>query len=129
MWCTNISVIIVQDGASPHTTDQVLDFLDDEFAGKVLSFRSDLRRGDGGQRGGHEWSPRSPDMSVLDFFFFHELRNKVFAHPRPTSLPELEQKIKDAYDDIDHDMIRRAFLNVPKRAQLCVQEGDGHFEK
>ena len=102
--------------------------MDNEFAGKVLSFRSDLTRGDGDQRGGREWSPRSPDLSVLDFFFFNELRNKVFSHPRPNNLLELEAKIRNAYDEIDHDMIRRAFLNVPTRARLCIQEGGGHFE-
>ncbi len=128
MFFTNTTNFPKKDGASPHTTDQVLDFLDDEFNGKVLSFRADKPRADGHMRRGREWSPRSPDLSVLDFYLFPEMKKKVFSHPRPRTLFELEEKIKVAYDEIDHDIIQDAFRNVPVRAQKCCDALGGHFE-
>ena len=46
-----------QDGATPHTTSSVLNFLEQTFPGKVLS-----------KRGSVQWPPRSPDLTLPDFF-------------------------------------------------------------
>ena len=46
-----------QNGAQPHTTDEVTDSLTEKFRRRVLSWRSE-----------NNWLASSPDLNPLDFF-------------------------------------------------------------
>ena len=102
-----------------------MEYLDEQFEGRVLGLGADLR----GLRG-HSWSPRSPDLSVLDFGVWSLMKRKVFSAPLPTALDELEAKISQVIEDLnaDPELLRRFHLSVRKRAQLCMEEIGGHFE-
>ena len=47
----------VQDGAPAHTSNAAIRYLQGQFPGKVVSKRGDV-----------PWPPRSPDLTVCDFF-------------------------------------------------------------
>lgn len=102
-----------------------MDYLDKEFDGRVLALGADLR----GLRG-QSWAPRSPDLSVLDFAVWAQLKRIVFSAPLPTTIDELVEKIADAISELNTqpDYIRRCHLSVRKRAQLCIDQLGGHFE-
>ena len=50
-----------QDGASIHTTDRVMRYLDGQFGPRVIS-RKKIQ--------GTDWPPRSPDLNPCDFFLW-----------------------------------------------------------
>ena len=68
-----------------------MDYLDKEFAGHFLGLGADLNG-----CGGHSWAPGSPDLTVPDFAIWPIMKSKVYLHPRPTTLKELEEKILQA---------------------------------
>ena len=114
-----------QDGASIHRNPNFLNFLDQEFEGRVLAKGAEC---DG--RRGHCWAPRSPDLTVCDFALWPILKRRVYLSPRPRTLDELEARIRNEIDEInrDPDLIQKCHISVRKRAQLYVQNNGGHFE-
>ena len=46
-----------QDGATPHTAKDTLEFLRQKFENRLISFKTE-----------HIWAPHSPDLNPLDFF-------------------------------------------------------------
>ena len=114
-----------QDGASIHRNPNFLNFLDQEFEGRVLAKGAEC---DG--RRGHCWAPRSPDLTVCDFALWPILKRRVYLSPRPKTLDELEARIRNEIDEInrDPDLIQKCHISVRKRAQLYVQNNGGHFE-
>ncbi|XP_023332979.1 uncharacterized protein LOC111704850 isoform X2 [Eurytemora carolleeae] len=114
-----------QDGANIHRNPKFMDYLDKEFDGHVLGLGADLNG-----RGGHSWAPRSPDLTVLDFAIWPIMKSRVYLHPRPTTLEELEEKILQVVRELneDPDLIRRCHQSVKKRAQLCLENNGSHCE-
>ena len=124
-YCIDIGITWQQDGANIHRNPKFMDYLDKEFNGHVLGLGADLNG-----RGGHSWAPRSPDLTVLDFAIWPIMKSKVYLHPRPTTLEELEEKILQVVRELneDPDLIRRCHQSVKKRAQLCLENNGSHFE-
>ena len=57
-----------QDGATPHTANITLEWLDQRFPDRLISRRRDP-----------EWSPHSPDFNPTDFYQWGLLKdNKVY---------------------------------------------------
>ncbi len=48
-----------QDGATCHTTDRVLSWLNTKFSGRVISRRNSLH-----------WPAQSPDLNPVDYYFW-----------------------------------------------------------
>lgn len=65
--CETISYF-QQDGAPCHTSTVVKNWLDKVFPGSWI-----------GKGGPVNWSPRSPDLSPLDFFIWPYLKSVVYA--------------------------------------------------
>ena len=61
-------VIFMQDGAPPHFSCFVTDVLNERFPDAWI-----------GRGGPIPWSPRSPDLSPLDFFLWGYIKNIVYA--------------------------------------------------
>ncbi|GBP48001.1 hypothetical protein EVAR_83702_1 [Eumeta japonica] len=55
-----------QDGCPAHFAVQVKDFLDQEYPGRWI-----------GRSGTISWPARSPDLNILDFFYWGVLKEKV----------------------------------------------------
>ena len=107
-----------QDGAPPHCTNANMAYLDTQFQGRVISRKC---------RRGRRWPPRSPDLSPLDFFLWGYLKSKVY-NPRPSTLDQLEQNIRDQVALLDPAMVNRAILDIRSRAERCIANNGGHVE-
>ena len=123
------------DGHRSHTTPAVIRYLGQEFDGRVWSLKarrilSDrdrplaLRQPHPHYLRAFDFSPYTPDGAVMDYFVWPEVNKKVKAHPQATSRPELIQKIQVAWNELDPEMIRRAYISQGRglrgRAQAII---------
>lgn len=109
--------VFQHDGAPPHWSRAVRDWLDEHFPNRWI-----------GRRGNYlEWPPRSPDLTVCDFFLWGYIKNKVYA-TRIRNLDELEQAIVNAFHQLQPDVIGRACETLPSRLQDCINADGSHFE-
>ena len=100
-----------QDGASPHVTAPVMEFLREKFGERLISRNST-----------HIWPPYSPDLSCLDFSFWAQAMAEV-TRCKPSTLADLKRVVEEFAD-----LVRRMCRNTRKRAQICVQQKGGYFE-
>lgn len=77
-----------QDGASIHRNPNFMEYMDQQFDGRVLAKGAETH----GRRG-HSWAPRSPDLTVCDFALWPILKRRVYLNPRPRTLEALEERI------------------------------------
>lgn len=108
-------IIYMHDGAPPHITQNVRDFLTDNFFGWI-------GRGNGSIM---EWPPRSPDFNPLDFFVWGYLTDLVYLN-KPECIRDLEMKIYEAVDNITANMLENVQDNFMKRMEKCLEE-DGYI--
>ena len=102
------------DGAPPHNSIIVRNYLDTEFPGKWI--------GCGGPK---EWPPRSPDLSPLDFFLWGYLKRTVYAC-RPKNIEELKASITNQCRTILQTTLMKVETNCIRR--ICKQNNGKHFE-
>lgn len=107
---------IQQDGAPPHNSCIVREFLQRQFPEKWI-----------GTNGPLLWPPRSPDLTPLDFFLWGYLKDKVYA-TQPTSLDDLIQRIKNACETISSYMLNSVYESIPQRFEYCINNGGKQFE-
>jgi hypothetical protein len=72
-----------QDGATAHTARASVAAVRQLFGNHVISRFGDIY-----------WPPRSPDLSVCDFFLWGHLKSKVYT-TRPTTILELKTRIRE----------------------------------
>lgn len=104
-------IIYMHDGAPPHITQEVRDFLSDTFFGWI-------GRGNGSIM---EWPPRSPDFNPLDFYVWGYLTDLVYLI-KPTCIRDLEMKIFEAVDNITAGTLTNVQSNFMKRMRKCLEE-------
>lgn len=106
-----------QDGAPPHNSQNVSNFLDNRFGRSWI-----------GNRGPVRWPARSPDLTPLDFYFWGYLKGQVYTE-EPRSLEDLKNKITRACRAIPEEVIRSACTTeLLKRYELCQTENGQQFE-
>jgi hypothetical protein len=64
---------------------------------------------------GFDFPPRSPDLTVMDFYLFGRMKDAITEDPMPTTLALLRAKITQVYESITPEEIRAAFANI----QVC----------
>ena len=106
----------MQDGARPHTANITLDLLKSHFGRRTI-----------GQKLAFEWSPHSPDLNPLDFFFWGALKNQVYEN-RPTSLADIKENVEKFTRDMDLDTCKRVVANFGVRVNACFNRGGRHIE-
>ena len=104
-----------QDGATAHTAQIAMAKLRQMFPSRLVSRWGDV-----------EWPPRSPDLSICNFFLWGYLKEKVFKH-RPRNLEELKMHIRDEITAILPEMCRRAAENFRHRLQMCIDTAGHHL--
>lgn len=107
------------DGAPAHYARRVREYLNEEFPRRWI-----------GRGGPIAWPPRSPDLTPLDFYLWSDVKRIVYQQESNT-VEELRQKIIHAFDQIkaNNYVLNRIPNNHRRRAELCLQQGGGHFEQ
>jgi hypothetical protein len=105
-----------QDGATCHTANDTLALLHKHFPGHVISKKGDVN-----------WPPRSPDLSVPDFFLWGFLKSQVYRN-NPKTLVDLRQNICTAVSMVSPTLLQKAMANVITRARECVLRNGHHLE-
>lgn len=105
-----------QDGATPHTSREVLSWLERRFGTNFISYRTDT-----------VWPPHSPDLSPLDFFLWGYLKDRVYS-PAPASLEDLKISIKREIRNISTDTCKSVICNFKKRLDVVIQQKGRHLE-
>lgn len=102
-----------QDGATPHTANDVQDWLKSKFLNKFVDKRM--------------WPPRSPDLNPCDFFLWGHLKSLVY-NPLPKTLDDLKINIEREIKNISKNVLKSTFENFQKRCSLIISASGGHIE-
>jgi len=57
------------------------------------------------------WPPRSPDLTVCDFFLWGFVKDSVYILPLLKTLLELQERINTAIRNVKQDMLGRLYIN------------------
>ena len=106
-----------QDGASVHFALTVRELLNRELCGRWI-----------GRAGPISWPPRSPDLSINDFFLWSYVRDNVYKNPKARTLNELADRVEACLNSISPQTIKNCFQNFVKRCRVCLEQDGAHFE-
>lgn len=104
------------DGAPAHFSCVAREWLDAKLHGRWI-----------GRRGFREWPPRSPDLTICDFWLWSHVKNQVFRQDYQTLL-DLSRAIEDCLASIPRRMIEACYREFVKRCSLCVELEGNVFE-
>lgn len=104
------NVIFQHDGAGPHRQLDVIQFILESFGGLI------------GTGGFMEWPARSPDITMVDFFLWGTLKDKMFPN-NYDSLEDLRQQIRDVFDEITPAMLENVQRCAIQRYRKCIDRG------
>ena len=105
-----------QDGATPHTANITMQWLDKRFLERLISRRRDP-----------EWAPHSPDMNPPDFYLWEFLKDSVY-ESHPTSIAQLKQAITSKIRKIKKAKCMKVINNFARRIKECLKQNGGHLE-
>ncbi|GFW28840.1 uncharacterized protein TNCV_201631 [Trichonephila clavipes] len=88
-----------QDGATCHTARATIDLLKDTFGDRLISHFGPVN-----------WSPRSCDLTPLDYFLWGYVKSLVYAD-KPQTLDHLEDNIRRVIADIRPQMLEKVIKN------------------
>ncbi|GFT58875.1 transposable element Tc3 transposase [Trichonephila clavipes] len=92
-----------QDGASCHTARDTIDLLKDPLGDRLIS-----------RFGPVNWSPRSCDLTPLDYFLWDYVKSLVYAD-KPQTLDHLEENIRRVIADIRPQILEKVIENWMSR--------------
>ncbi|GFT30152.1 putative LOC100569746 [Trichonephila clavipes] len=92
-----------QDGATCHTARATIDLLKDTFGDRLISRFVPVN-----------WSPRSCDLTPLDYFLWGYVKSLVYAD-RPQTLDHLEDNIRRVIADIRPQILEKVIENWTSR--------------
>lgn len=105
-----------QDGCPAHTSHIIRNHLNETFPDKWI-----------GKWGPVNYPPRSPDLTVLDYYLWGRIKQIVY-QTRPTTKADMEQRITQAIQNLTSEEILRATDAFKKRVRICIREHGTHIE-
>jgi len=104
------NVFYQHDGAPPHNVHFINNYLENLFNGQWI-----------GNNGPYLWPPRSPDLSVLDFFIWGTVKNKVYNTP-VTTREDCMRRVTRTFEELSPRSIRKAtHEELLRRCEKCLQ--------
>uniref|UniRef100_A0AAF5I442 Uncharacterized protein n=1 Tax=Strongyloides stercoralis TaxID=6248 RepID=A0AAF5I442_STRER len=113
----NTELIFQQDGAPAHFASKIKDVLNNDLKNRWIGRGSNLIEG----------QPRSPDLTLCDYFLWGYLKDKVYSH-NIANLENLKNAITEELTNIPLQMIKKAVDNIVKRCKKCIEYNGDHFE-
>ncbi|GFX14920.1 DUF4817 domain-containing protein [Trichonephila clavipes] len=104
-----------QDGATCHTARATIDLLKDTFGDHLIS-----------RFGPVNWSPRSCDLTPLDYFLWGYVKSLVYAD-KPQTLDHLEDNIRRVIADIRPQMLEKVIENWTSRLDYIRASRGSHM--
>ena len=105
-----------QDGATPHTANITMQWLDQRFPERLIS-----------RRRIPEWAPHSPDLNPPDFYLWGFLKDNVYEN-HPKTIAELKQAITFKIRTITKQVCVKVINNFARRIKECLKLNGGHLE-
>ena len=103
------------DGPTAHTAKASMSLLREIFPQHTISRIGDIA-----------WPPRSPDLTVPDFFLWGYLKSTVYT-TKPRTMDDLRRRIDKEITKIDLETIQKAMQNVCVRARECSTKNGSHL--
>lgn len=105
------------DGAPPHNAHLVNNYLENLFYDQWIA-----------NNGPNLWPPRSPDLSVLDFYVWGTVKNNVYK-TSVTTMEDCMRRVRTAFEDLDPQSIRKAtHEQLLLRCEKCLEVQGHQFE-
>ena len=105
-----------QDGATPHTANISMNWVKTKFENRLIASKSEI-----------EWSPHSPDLSPLDYWFWGYAIDNVYAN-RPATLEALNASVSAFTRRITIQQVSNAVDNIHRIILTCLGQRGGHLE-
>jgi len=70
--------------------------------------------------------PRSPDLTIPDFFLWGYINEKVYIN-KPNTISQLKRNIQEEIRQINGNTLTKATENVEKRLEMCCRENGRHL--
>ena len=119
------------DGAPAHFGVIVRNWCNDNFPLRWIGRlgNHEVEGVEAGQ-GPKAWPPRSPDLTVLDFFVWGYIKEKVYATPVATE-DQLVLRIQEACNSLraNRHQILAAVNSTLRRCHKCIEANGMHFEQ
>ena len=111
----------MQDGAPPHWSHQVRDWLNENLADRWI--------GRGGPRDSNiPWPPRSPDLTPMDFYLWGHIKSKVYVR-NYRNLGELKSSISAAFEEVSAEHVSGSVRSFEKRLKMVIERCGEHVEQ
>ena len=105
-----------QDGATPHTSNETLQWLRQRFGDRLISRMCEI-----------EWAPHSPDLNPPDFYLLGYLKDNVYESNLQT-IPELKRAITGRIRRISVKECVQVIDNFANRIHVCLRRRGAHLE-
>ena len=102
-----------QDGATSHTSHASMAEIQSFFGNRVISKGL--------------WPPRSPDLTPPHYFLWGYLKGRVYQN-KPRITDASKTNITEAIQAVTADVLARAFQNMARRFQSCLNANGGYFQ-
>ena len=120
--CWETWLSLQQDWAPPHWHLAVRTFLNEHLPNRRIG-----RTGQNDQVF-RKWPPRSPNLTVCDFFLWGYVKGRVYVPPLPATMDELQECITAAVNSVTPDMLQRVWSELDYCIDVCRVTRGGHTE-
>ena len=111
----NQNVWFQQDGATAHTARDAMAAVRAMFPDRLISRCRNV-----------PWPPRSPDLSMCDFFLWGFIKSRVY-EGKPRISEELKGAISKQIGMINQELLERAEANFREGLQMCICQNGHHL--
>ncbi|KYN21444.1 hypothetical protein ALC57_06180 [Trachymyrmex cornetzi] len=80
-----------------------------------------------GKYGLINYPPRSPDLTIVDYYFWGRIKDLVY-HERLTTRDDMILRIIEAIRSLSAEEILRSIHSFQNRVDVCIAENGAHFE-
>ena len=109
-------VVFQQDGAPPHWSLIVRDFLNETFPNRWI-----------GRNGPTPWPPRSPDITPLDFFLWGYVKDRVYRTP-VRDVETLQSRIIEVLATVNEEMLENTWREIEYRLDILRATNGAHVK-